>query len=165
MNKQDTSQQDQAHSLHEAVSNRDVEMVRSCLASGADPNERDGYGYTPLFRVVMKLWGDPDEERDPDGKIVQVLLEYGADPNAKSYTGSTPAHYAAVYDHLAALELLEQAGADLYALDFLLDADGVEPKDLGGPEVQAWFARREEKRMDAALPPATENPTPHARRF
>jgi len=41
-------------SLHEYITECDIEEVRRCLDAGADVNERDKHGNTPLHLV----WGE-----------------------------------------------------------------------------------------------------------
>ena len=82
-----------------------------CLQEGADPNERDGRGMTPLGMAASI------------GKagVVKVLLEAGADPNARNEGGVTPLHTAAMGVGMTplywartaeAVMVLLQAGAD-----------------------------------------------------
>ena len=62
------------HALNEAVRTHDAETVRVLLCFGADPNERDREGMTPLAAAVEKSF--------PSGAI--MLLKHGADPNLKA---------------------------------------------------------------------------------
>ncbi|KAL7912459.1 ankyrin repeat-containing domain protein [Trichoderma velutinum] len=57
--------------LTEAVNLHDSESIRLLLLFGADPNEADTDGITPLFAAVQKMFFS--------GAI--TLLKYGADPN------------------------------------------------------------------------------------
>ncbi|EHK49341.1 hypothetical protein TRIATDRAFT_290084 [Trichoderma atroviride IMI 206040] len=61
-----------AAALTEAVNLLDAESIRLLLLFGADPNEADGDGITPLFAAVQKMFFS--------GAV--TLLKYGADPNA-----------------------------------------------------------------------------------
>lgn len=140
--------------LHQAAFNGDLDGVLGYLARGADPNERNpDYGDAPLFDACQ----EPDN--DPGARVVRALLEHGADAHARNDVGNTPAHRAAENGHLAALELLAQAGADMFANN----DDNRAPADLGGAEVAAWFAKRKAGRLDARLPAATQAPAIRAR--
>ncbi|RFU75186.1 hypothetical protein TARUN_7045 [Trichoderma arundinaceum] len=57
--------------LTEAVNIQDSESIRLLLLFGADPNEADNDGITPLFAAIHKMFFS--------GAI--TLLKYGADPN------------------------------------------------------------------------------------
>ena len=60
--------------LDNAVTNRDVEMVKAFLDRGADVDSPDQFGRTSLWRAVS-------DGNGPDVSIVKLLLEAGADPN------------------------------------------------------------------------------------
>jgi ankyrin repeat protein len=60
--------------LENAITNRDIEMVRAFLDRGADVNWPDQFGRTVLWRAVSDVNG-------PDVRIVKLLLEGGANPN------------------------------------------------------------------------------------
>ncbi len=84
----------------------DTQCVTTALAAGADPNQKDDHGWTPLYRAV----GDGNKALE----TVKVLLAAGADPNLKNDRGRTPL-YRAVRDGDKALETAEvllAAGAD-----------------------------------------------------
>ncbi|KAG0651927.1 ankyrin repeat [Hyphodiscus hymeniophilus] len=59
------------HALKEAILAHDEEAVRLLLMFGADPNDPDREGNTPLFLAVEKLFMAG----------ATILLKYGADPN------------------------------------------------------------------------------------
>ena len=73
------------------------------LAKGADANQRNQFGRTPLHRAA-------DEDRL---EAVRLLLANGADVNARDCRGSTPLIAAAEFASLPVLELLVEAGADV----------------------------------------------------
>ena len=60
--------------LDNAVTNRDIEMVKAFLDRGADVDWPDQFGRTSLWRAVS-------DDDGPDVRIVQLLLEAGANPN------------------------------------------------------------------------------------
>lgn len=78
--------------------------IKAALEAGADVNERDDKGYTPLHHAagVSKL------------KCVQLLLKYGADVNARDNDDSVPLMFA---DSVAIAKELLAHGADVNARD------------------------------------------------
>jgi ankyrin repeat protein len=91
--------------LSAAVVNRNADVVRCLIDSGAKIDARDGNGGTPLHCAAY--WG-PKE-------IVQLLLDHGADVNAVNGGGDTPLHLAAMHCNTEAAVLLLAAGADASA--------------------------------------------------
>src|SRR5438045_9438787 len=73
--------------LQEAVEAKDVERVRSLLASGANPNGTDKWGAPLLIRAINL----------GQTEIAELLISIGANANAKngSDNGSTPLHWTA----------------------------------------------------------------------
>lgn len=79
----------------------DLEMIRSLLDRGADPNVANEAGATAL------MWAIPDLSK------VSALLEKGANPNARSKAGRTPLMIAAsIYGATDVVKLLLDRGAD-----------------------------------------------------
>ena len=60
--------------LNNAITNRDVEMVKAFLDRGADVDWPDPFGRTSLWTAVR-------DDKGPDVRIVKLLLEAGANPN------------------------------------------------------------------------------------
>lgn len=80
--------------LHSAAKNKNIELVKTLLKAGADPNHQDENGYSPLHQAVFKL----------DPVIAEVLMNAGADPLLDSwyhfarfipFIASTPLDFAA----------------------------------------------------------------------
>ena len=74
------------------------EMIRLLARAGADLEERDGDGLTPLMRATMDGAGNPEAIRD--------LVACGADPNAKHGAGVSALEIAEQHpgkEHLVAL--------------------------------------------------------------
>ena len=89
--------------LHRAARTGDLALLRAQLQLGADPNERDSDGRTPLMDAVAA------------GKIssMRVLLSAKANVNAHANSGRTALIEAAAQGNMAATRLLIQSGADL----------------------------------------------------
>ncbi len=87
--------------LLSAVFNGQEYLVRSRLAAGADPNEKDTRGYSALL-VAARLghWG-----------IAEQLLSYGASANPRDGDGRSPLHYAAFAGNEEAVRRLLAVGA------------------------------------------------------
>jgi ankyrin repeat protein len=68
-----------------AAKNNNPENVRELLSHGANPNEKDDGGLTPLMKAVI-------HSRDENGaKIIQLLIDNGANPNEMlDDNGQTP---------------------------------------------------------------------------
>ena len=88
-------------------SNLTEEMVYDAIKQGADVNETDSVGWTPLHAVAQ-------EGRNP--KAMMALIKKGAFINAMTKKGTTPLLIAARYNsNPAFVEMLVNAGADIYA--------------------------------------------------
>ena len=70
--------------IHLLVRAADAKGISALLASGADPDRRDGRGRSPLHTAV-------DNGAGPR-RMVPVLLEGGASPDATDRNGDTPLH-------------------------------------------------------------------------
>jgi ankyrin repeat protein len=91
--------------LINAVDMGDAPMVKFLLDSGADIQEKDLRGLTPLSRAVLSNYKD----------VVAVLLKAGANVNEPDEQGLTPLHYAAMTDYgeTGIVQELLAAGAKL----------------------------------------------------
>lgn len=56
---------------------QDIDRFRLALSEGADPNELDQFGNTPLHNA-------------PTVELVKLLISYGSDPTIKNLVGDTP---------------------------------------------------------------------------
>jgi ankyrin repeat protein len=85
----------------------DVELVRTLLDAGAQPNVKDGFGRTPLGLAAL----------GGHHRIVVVLLARGARPDVKEDNGAVPLHHAASLGFDAIAGALLDAGADVEVRD------------------------------------------------
>lgn len=88
--------------LNKAVTMASPQMVELLVAHGADVNERDADGWTPILTAAYL-----DRAED-----VKILAAHGADPNVRSRQELTPLGVAAQYDKSNSAVALLEAGAD-----------------------------------------------------
>lgn len=81
-------------------------IIKLLVEAGADINNRNPEGKTPLFNVLMNATTN----------TTKYLIEKGADVNAKDNIGMTPLHQAAVYFYLEQAKVLIENGADVNSL-------------------------------------------------
>ncbi len=87
--------------LHGAVARRDVEIVKTLLEAGADPNARQERGFVPLH----------DAAANGHAALVELLLKHGATADAKTDDGKTAGDMAADRGHKDLAEMLKTAAA------------------------------------------------------
>jgi ankyrin repeat protein len=85
-----------------AAKNGHEQIIRDLLAAGADSNERDAGGATPLIAA----------SQEGQLRIVCDLLAAGADPNLADDQGATPLHAGCEFGDTAVIEALLGANAD-----------------------------------------------------
>jgi len=84
-----------------------VDLVRTLLDEGADVNERDKYGFTPLMQAVFY---------NSNAETVRLLLKKGADVNAKDQNqDATALIIAAGKSDINIVKILLDGGADVFA--------------------------------------------------
>ena len=76
--------------------------LRLKLKNGANPNEQDSRGWTPLMIASA----------EHNKEIVELLLEYGANPNIKNYLNRTALNYSSRYGFIEIVKLLLKNGAN-----------------------------------------------------
>ncbi|PHZ12613.1 ankyrin, partial [Rhizopus microsporus ATCC 52813] len=92
-------------------------MVQTLLDLGADPNEKDYAGWTPLHEAALR--GQID--------VIKLLIKHGADVNARGGEElDTPLHDATENNHCDVVELLLENGANPFAKN----ASNLEPLDI-----------------------------------
>ncbi len=89
--------------LHHAIIQGSPSMVAFLIARGADVNQRDRDGWTPLMQAAYC----------DDAADVKVLKQHGGDPNLLSPQNYTALGIAAQYGKNDAALALVEAGADL----------------------------------------------------
>lgn len=89
------------------------------LTAGADPNQKDDFGWAPLHHAVKTDTADCD--------IMSILVKHGADVNVRDGFHRTPLHRAAQFGHVDAVIFLLKVGADPTAKD----ENGWTPLDRG----------------------------------
>lgn len=128
------------NSVYDAARNGDIEALRQHVAQGANLNQADGFGYTPLkcaiesghteaVKVLLEGKANPNV-KDGMGRaalidaslrgqieIVEMLLAKGADTAVQDGQGNTALHVAAQMGHQPVVEALVKAGADVNAED------------------------------------------------
>lgn len=83
--------------------------VWKLIKAGADVNEKDGEGFTPLMSAALN---------NPNPKVIIALVKAGAEVNAKDKDGKTPLMFAALMNQRAEIiTALIKAGADVNAKD------------------------------------------------
>ena len=90
-------------SLHSAVNNGSIRMIKRLLERDTDVEERDKLLETPLHAA----------SRAGKLEFVRTLINYGADVHCRNNIGWTPLHNAARYGHIDVARLLIDNGADL----------------------------------------------------
>ena len=162
--------------LIKSVKTNNLENVRLLVEQGADKDEGDGNGNTPLYwaseyghlAVAQYLveqgaaldkanyYGyTPLSRATVSGhlEIARYLLEQGADRDKANIDRHTPLHCTAMFGHLEVAMLLMSYGADLNARNNL----GQLPIDLAHTEKMKQAIRDEpRRRMDHGHKRATE---------
>jgi len=91
--------------LHRAAQSGDIELLRSRLQQGGNPDDRDKAMRTPLMDAV----------KSDRIEAVRLLLGAGADVNATSASGRTPLIEAAEFGQVDSAQLLIASGANINA--------------------------------------------------
>jgi len=97
--------------LHAAAQVADVETIRELLSAGADVNECDEFGFTPLHRAATA-----GEEVDSEQVIeaLKLLLKHGAALENVEPSGRTPLYLAIEFSQtVEPVQALIDAGASL----------------------------------------------------
>ena len=92
---------------------RSTQLVEILLDAGADPNAESGSDEEPVW------WAALSDGRDPDGKMLQMLLSHGANTARRASYGRGVIDEAVEAEHWLAVRLLVQhiPGGKDYVLD------------------------------------------------
>ena len=119
-------------SLHAAVEEGIIDIVKSLLKRGEDIDCRNTSDETPL-RIAARMGGLD---------IVRLLIERGAEVDSRDKWGWTPLHEACRFEHIEVLRLLLDHGANVNARQ----ADSWTPAHIsashGNPEMVKLFLER-----------------------
>jgi ankyrin repeat protein len=74
--------------LHIAIQEKRVDVVNFLLENGADPNQKDKYGNSPLWTAVY--YASRANRTEANIEILRLLLDRGADPNQLNNAGRSP---------------------------------------------------------------------------
>lgn len=88
--------------LADLIIAKQYQQVKHALQQGADPNEFDQYGFTPLIEAAISN----------DLEMSRIILNAAADPNQQDMTGGTALHWAVENNNLELCTLLLESGAD-----------------------------------------------------
>jgi len=127
--------------LRNAAKSGDINAVRTLLDKGADVNEKDGVGGTPLFWAV----------REGHTELAKLLIEKGADVNKGTNIGETPLYTAVSHGHTELAKLLIQKGTDIDAAISSLRSYG-RPRGIAGANMLETIRAKQEL---ATHPPQT----------
>ena len=94
--------------LADAILQEDINTVKQILRYGADINEIDEYGFTPLIETAII----------DNIQLTEMMLNQGADPNKQDVTGGTALQWAAENNHAALCKLLLEHRANPNAYNF-----------------------------------------------
>jgi ankyrin repeat protein len=92
-----------------AIEHGQVETVKYLLRCGANPNQCDSLGKTPLAWACGRVRSEVRDEAVL--QMVLALLSAGADPNLKDATGYTPLIWASSFGQKQIVDSLLKAGA------------------------------------------------------
>lgn len=103
----------QANGLFDVITSDDVNQLAQLLRDGADPNQVNEEGHTPLHWAL--ILADIGVFERATFEAVFTLLNHGANPNHPDEYGKTPLHYAVrhgVRESVALMIVLLEAGGD-----------------------------------------------------
>ena len=97
---------------HHSHISRDIIDTWILLTAGADVNEYDEYGNTPLLLAIK------DNGENNNDTLIKLLIRHNADVNRANRTGHTPLTLATVRGDSAATKMLIDAHADVHATTY-----------------------------------------------
>ena len=84
-------------------------IAKRLLDAGADPEQRNNYGWAPLHHAISPSSANLD--------MIEILVRHGANVDVTDRHLRTPLHRAAQFGHVEAVRLLLRLGADPGARD------------------------------------------------
>lgn len=82
-----------------------IEMIEYLIAKGANVNQTDSQGYTPLMATLDYRWANQHQIRY---EIAVILLNAGAEPNITDFNNKTALQYAYENNFLSMVRLLSK---------------------------------------------------------
>jgi len=116
-------------SIIEAIETGNVTRAISLIQEGANVNEINSFGWTPLHIAA----------RDGKTGFANSLIKHHANIDVRDLVGQTPLHRAAFWGHLDICKLLVEAGGDFTSLDNLLQTPEELARIHGHHEVASYF--------------------------
>ncbi len=98
-----SNEQKKAETLHDAARDGDIDQVQLLISKGANVNEQNRMGWTPLHTAIRNL----------RLALIEPLIAKGADINATDNRGQTPLMAAVYIGQKDTVELLIAKGADV----------------------------------------------------
>ncbi|KDD73712.1 hypothetical protein H632_c1901p0 [Helicosporidium sp. ATCC 50920] len=124
--------------IHRAAHSRDKDAIAKAQANGADVNEVDAAGNTPLHSAAFEGWQEGCE----------YLLSLGAKINASNNAGDRPWHWAQNMGHQDVMKFLEQNGASKDAGQVLVQDHIPKVKDFFQKECWAHHPKPHQEYID-----------------
>ena len=93
--------------LHYAAKYGHLDCIRLLLKYGADPNSKDGDGYTPLH-YLCQLYNPHQDHHDSLYQSVTSFVQCGADFRAKTNSGKTPLEIAQTQKNRICQQAIEE---------------------------------------------------------
>ncbi|MGM9968071.1 MULTISPECIES: ankyrin repeat domain-containing protein [unclassified Rummeliibacillus] len=124
-----TKDKDTKQTLLNAVHQQDVYAVKKLIRSGADLDQRNERGRTPLMIATY----------NNDVEIAKILIATGADVNIQDDMHNTPFLYAAAEGYLDILKLSTKAGANPTSTDRYGNTALIPAAEHGDIHVLRWL--------------------------
>jgi ankyrin repeat protein len=157
--------------LLEAIHQRDVNEIKRLISEGANVNEADKNGLTPILLVSRgdlelidiflkanatisaegKYRATPLSASTICSKAVKRFLDAGADVNQKDINKKTALMYAAENKNIEAIKLLIEAGADIYDKDLSDMTPLLYALKSGSLEIAKFFYSKDKRTLSDEL--------------
>lgn len=124
-----TKNKDTKQTLLNAVQQKDLHTVKKLIRAGADLDQRNERGRTPLMIATY----------NNDVEIAEILIETGADVNIQDDMYNTPFLYAAAESYLDILKLSTKAGANPTVTDRYGNTALIPAAEHGDIHVLSWL--------------------------